>query len=241
MYFDMKSSKCCRFTLIELLVVIAIIAILAAMLLPALSKARNKARSTSCVNKLKQLALGAQLYMDDCDDYFPFAHDKDSTTYEGYCTSACPGWAERISHYVGYPAAKSFWQLNDMDLVTCPEKESGFCDSAGKTKAVNRYSINMYIPNKAPVQVVNGRSFSQPKINNIVQPSEKITYQDVRPENIKYFNPGNGILSWANRHAGGTNYATFDGAVHWMKQGPLQLLGKSYWYTLFDAYNYKKY
>ena len=60
-----------KFTLIELLVVIAIIAVLASLLLPALSRTRERVRRVACQNSLEQAATGTMMYRDDTDGVFP--------------------------------------------------------------------------------------------------------------------------------------------------------------------------
>jgi prepilin-type N-terminal cleavage/methylation domain-containing protein len=90
------------FTLIELLVVIAIIAILAAMLLPALSAAKQKAWTTSCVSNLRQIGMGMKMFADDNDEHYP---ESGSTIYWGTVNQPPPlgsglqSWMQQIVSY----------------------------------------------------------------------------------------------------------------------------------------------
>ena len=93
------------FTLIELLVVIAIIAILAAMLLPALARAKSKAQAVKCVSNLKQLQLGWQLYAGDFNDFMlpnaPLGAGSSATDPTRNAMSWCSGASEGWGNYDG--------------------------------------------------------------------------------------------------------------------------------------------
>ncbi|MFA6929969.1 MAG: prepilin-type N-terminal cleavage/methylation domain-containing protein [Lentisphaeria bacterium] len=101
-----------NFTLIELLVVIAIIAILASMLLPALSKAKAKAISTTCQSNMKQVSMALFFYMNDCDEYLPPPETNSATSHF---------WVNDMhwGEYLKYSVNTSMLQVYS-DIVTCP-------------------------------------------------------------------------------------------------------------------------
>ncbi len=127
-----------HFTLIELLVVIAIIAILAAILLPALNSARERGRSASCINNMKQVASAALIYSDDNDAIMMV--DFKSGAPAGYLT-----YALATGYFYDNHSTKTLNgnYLSDINTIICPSADPGPipADFAGNASFLGGYGV----------------------------------------------------------------------------------------------------
>jgi prepilin-type N-terminal cleavage/methylation domain-containing protein/prepilin-type processing-associated H-X9-DG protein len=204
------------FTLIELLVVIAIIAILAAMLLPALARAKESGKRIACLNNLRQLSLAAQMYVNDSQSFYPPRSDTDR-------------WPDKFYDSYG----------KNLKLLLCPTEtttpvSNGISNSNNVADASPRsYFINGwndYFKDTLSAgdfgNYMGGAYPTGLKENVIVHVSDTITLGEKASSQGDFYmdlleNGGNdfsGILD-QERHDGknGSNYAFSDGSARYLK------------------------
>jgi prepilin-type N-terminal cleavage/methylation domain-containing protein/prepilin-type processing-associated H-X9-DG protein len=201
------------FTLIELLVVIAIIALLAAMLLPALSKAKTTAHGIQCLNNLKQWGLATQLYVADNGDYLP---------PEGYGTPSDSNLADSTyqAWYVQLPEALKLpryanmpWRTNASadfgnSIWICPANSRVAYSSSAKYHNLFHYTLNT---------AFNGVSGNDhPKIKLYAIPAAPVLVVWLFDNEQKpALGDGNSVT---NLHNVGANFSFLDGHVKWFKK-----------------------